>query len=469
MARRRRLGLVASAAVCDVRGGVYPGLLHPGLPVRQYESGGRRRRLLALSAPLWRHAQEARAYSLAVLLVILSWLAILKVFEDPSSSAARRWYIGLAAAVVYCHLLGLLFVGAQLLWLASARRRTALIMGVWIGILLVPQFAPALGPQAHQPSWIPPMRVGQLTHALRYLTGTTTSAAAVLAGSIWIACAAIAVRRQHDTRTLALVAWLLLPVFGLMALSVVSPMLMPRYLIMIVPGAVLLVCLAWDAFPRLGLVLLLMLAVLQVPGLTSTLARTGPDWQDATRFFLANAEGDEPVLFVNSRQLIEHYWDQDGRPTPVPVSLTSPTEWGSMRRVDELDMDSAIAVLDGVDGAWVVQRYQSFEPRDRLMITEIERRWPEMSSWSFHGGAILITHYGNRWPCCTRRRAAHENRSTVSSAEGARAARRPGSAPGSDRCGCAEPWRRARVDPRPRPCRRPNRPPGRGRRASQRS
>jgi len=64
--------------------------------------------------------------------------------------------------------------------------------------------------------------------------------------------------------------------------------------------------------------------------------------------------------------------------------------------VDELDVSSAVAALDDVNGAWVVERYRTAGDEHREVISEIQRRWSETSSWSLDDGAITITRYGSQ-------------------------------------------------------------------------
>lgn len=352
--------------------------------------------LVALSPALMHHAQEARSYSLTVLLVLLGWLAALRLSDAPSQSA-RRWYVAVAVAAVYAHFIAILFVAAQLAWLFAAHRREAFRSGAWISVLVLPQLALIVGPQAHGPGWIQPLSAGQIGDMLRYLAGTELQWVAAMVVSTWIIGGHAALTRT-GSESRAPVAWVVLPFFGLLAVSAaVSPMFVERYLVMLVPGAVLLVCIAADTFPRLGTVVVASLTLISALGLHSTLTRDEPDWRSATHLLLAESDSNEAVLFVRSRHLVEHYWDQAGRPPSVPVALSEPGDWGSVRRTYDSDVRAALGRLRDAQGAWVVDRRKPFAltAGEQQILTEIEERWPDPRVWTLDDGAIVIKHYAD--------------------------------------------------------------------------
>lgn len=349
--------------------------------------------LVALSPPLIYHAQEARSYPLTVLLVMLSWSAATRLLEVPSTRS-RLVYILVAAAVVYAHVIGLLFVAGQLLWLVASRRRDAVVAGASIAALITPQLTLTFGPGANGPDWIPPTTADRVAATIRYLAGTGTPWMAFLIVVAWIVGGYVAAKRG-DALALVPVGWVLVPFFGLLALSEISPMLLGRYLIMIVPGAVLLVCIIRDALPREGTVVMAIILVVGLPGLHSSLSRDTPDWRIATRVLLDQADEDDAVLFIRSRQLVEHYWSVEGLPVGVPQQLSLPQSWGTVRRQYAIDVPKALSTLTRVRNVWVVDRVKTFalEPGEKRLLTEIERRWTVTGEWSLDGGAIVIRQF----------------------------------------------------------------------------
>lgn len=350
--------------------------------------------LLAISPPLLLHSQEARSYSLTVLLAILSWWAAVRLWDDQGTTATR-WYVVAATALIYSHIIGVLMVVGQLLWLLAGRRRHAMLAAAYITLLVSPQVAAVARPSAADPGWIPPTTSGEIGATLRFLTGTEVQVLAAAVAVTWV-WGALAARNRGDHRSLAPVAWVVVPFFGLLSLAELSPLLVPRYLLMIVPGAILLVSMRLEVLkPRFSALLLVGLLAITAPGLWSTVTRDDPDWREATRRLLAQAEPDEAVLFVHSRQLIEHYWDELGRPSSVPRPLSSPQRFGDVRRRHRYEWSGVRHVLESSTGAWVVSWRQptDLEPIEIRTLEEIERRWPARSVRALDRGGIVIMHY----------------------------------------------------------------------------
>ena len=118
--------------------------------------------LLATHSFHIQYSQEARGYSLIVLLTALSSLFFLRAIEHPSRN---EWagYILTATLAVYTHFFSVLVLGAHWVWLLSVRRRNIpwrgfLVAVLAISMLLVPLAIFALASGTRQISWIPRTR-----------------------------------------------------------------------------------------------------------------------------------------------------------------------------------------------------------------------------------------------------------------------------------------------------------------------
>lgn len=361
--------------------------------------------VVAVSTPLVRHGQDARSYTLTTLLVILSWHAALRLARE-DSTRARAWFVGLAAAVVYSHLIGVLFVAAQLGWLLVGSRRVAITASLWISLLVLPQVTMALGPEAQEPTWIVDTGAWALRETLRYLTGTEGYLAAGAVGSAWLLALVIA-RRRGGHESLVPLLWVVGPTAALLAITVVTPLLVPRYLVMVIPGVALAIAFVADAVPRLGALLAAGILVLVAPALYSSSTQERADWRAATDLVIQRSRADEAILFVNSRQLVAGYWRQAGRPPGVAVPATGPRSWGALRRTYDVDVDRAVRSLEDASGVWVVIRSTTLSSSDETLLSEVEARWRLTDSWVLSEGydtwtlsdeTIVIRHYATARP-----------------------------------------------------------------------
>ncbi|MBV9339528.1 MAG: glycosyltransferase family 39 protein [Acidobacteria bacterium] len=66
-----------------------------------------------------RWSQEARSYAMLVLLISLSTLLLIAAVKVPRASFLWAGYIGTSILACYCHMLALLVVAAQWLWVAK--------------------------------------------------------------------------------------------------------------------------------------------------------------------------------------------------------------------------------------------------------------------------------------------------------------------------------------------------------------
>jgi len=299
---------------------------------------------LSLTWAVSRFAIEARSYTLALLLVSLSWLGLVGTVQAdgaPGGSAdaagRERWWRLFAVATLLAPLAhgmaALHFVGqvAALAVAPSPHRRRLLRACTPIAAALAVEgvvlFAVGAGEVA---AWIEPLNRAQAGRILRMLAGRGPALWVVCA--LAVASAAFAVRRFRERRDDQ--SWLqLTPVFWtagapllILAMSLVRPYAESRYVIGSVPGVALLVggLLTRIRRPALVLVAWLVVAATLLPSQPSVTTVKTEDWPGlADRVATEAADGDRLATPDMLRSPFDYAWtEEDGRPELVPLTPT---------------------------------------------------------------------------------------------------------------------------------------------------
>lgn len=237
--------------------------------------------LFAFNAYNVRYSQEARSYTLFVLLATLSSGLFVSWLRDPSRRS-RVAYVLASVLAVYSHVYALLLIAAQWMVLRlfgapprdnTGRPQVAVRVLPWTavgwGVLPLLVFVAKTG--AGPIRWIHRPGLRDLLVFWQDFSGATNW---VLPGIFALACIAAAatpgkglIRRNQawDTwRIQFLLMWLLLPVILTFALSFLRPVFLPRFLIFCQPALVVLAAAGlarlrriWLIAPAFGLMLAL--------------------------------------------------------------------------------------------------------------------------------------------------------------------------------------------------------------------
>jgi mannosyltransferase len=236
--------------------------------------------LLATSPFFLAHAREARAYSMALTLVVLASWAFLRAVER---DRRRDWivYVTVAVLALYTQWFAALVLLAQFSSrLAVDRRarwsRRATISGGCLAVGAVPIVVLVLSGDTGGVGWIAPLSGAQIRAVLATFAGSSSwlAQAAVLAVvAVGLAAAVRVIRRERSTArgsTAALaLAWLVLPFAAVVAVSAVKPLLVSRYLIVALPGFAVLLGLGLTRVSR-GRVMLVAIGVAALIALGSS-------------------------------------------------------------------------------------------------------------------------------------------------------------------------------------------------------
>lgn len=291
---------------------------------------------LAVSWALSRWAIEARSYTLALLLVSLSWLGLVGAVRDREDTGRRRrwWRLFVIAALLapLAHGLAALHVVGQVgaLALAPDRRRWlrwCIPLGVALaaeGLLL---FAVGAGEVA---TWIDPLHWDQVARIGFMLFGRSPSTW-VLGPLTFAAAVGVASRfgreRTEDAwRQLVPVFWAFGTPLVIVAISVARPYAESRYVIGAVPGVALLVggLLARIRSTRVAVALCVLVVASVVPLQTRVTTSAREEWPAVADHIAARAaDGDRLMTPAMLRAPFDYAWTERGagpRPDLEPLS-----------------------------------------------------------------------------------------------------------------------------------------------------
>jgi mannosyltransferase len=306
--------------------------------------------LLTVNAFFICYAQEARAYSLFLLLVAGSSYLFLRAIDTPSG---KNWaiYVIVGALSMYAHFFGVWviaahFVAAMVFGKGLVRRRDLIVSHSFIALLASPLLVPILTPGSHSNhiGWLAKPSLRTLAGLFEPLTGyggpVLVLVYAVVCGYALLYAATH--RRTPGVRFIPwryafLVTWLFLPVLGSFLFSILlKPIFLPRYLIISLPPLVLIAATGVQHIRPvwLKLTILMLILALSTPGLFALYIGQGPfqkeDWRAATKYVLDNSEAGDGIVFKAPfvRRPFEYYLQLLGSQSHAPEPVFPSAPWG---------------------------------------------------------------------------------------------------------------------------------------------
>jgi uncharacterized membrane protein len=268
--------------------------------------------LLSINAFHIRYSQEARSYSLVVLLVAFSFLAFFRCLKEPD----HLWggfYVLSTALALYAHFFAALALLAQLVSLAAmpsprkfATRHLARLC--LVVILGSPLLWFVLFRNRGQLDWIQPIHLKDLYHFLLYMTGSGLKVgialvAVLVALKTWVSRWRAQQWDMEAWSFLVLILWLALPLCVTMVVSIWKPIYAPRFLIFCLPAALLLIAdgLAQITHPWIRYGLVTLLVVSAVGPIRSYYVEPGQeDWRNAVDFIARNVSAGDTAYLPNA-------------------------------------------------------------------------------------------------------------------------------------------------------------------------
>jgi mannosyltransferase len=264
--------------------------------------------LLAVNAAHVAYAQEARGYSLLVLLCTLSLWFFLRIGDSGKGNAAG--YVIVSALAVYVHFFAVFFLFAQwisLLWLRqNSERWKKFILPVSLTLVFI---SPALYYMAFRRSgqlaWVPATKPSDLLQLLYFLVadlGTFRKALAL----IYVLCCGLALRgafsgrvpSESRWRILVLALCAALPGAILFPVSFLYPLFLPRYFLMCLPPLVVLAAAGLANIRPSSLRLAVCVVIVGLSGFSLHRYYTRPkdDWRGLTVYLLHHVEPGDLIV-----------------------------------------------------------------------------------------------------------------------------------------------------------------------------
>lgn len=300
----------------------------------------------ALNACAISVSQEARAYSFVVLLVLLSTCLFVQLIELPTRGVAFAYAI-VAGLTCYFHYFGVLVPTAHFAVVLGlpANRRTWRMLVPAAGIITV-IVAPILwlihAQDTGHISWVQAPSFLELYHLGAFLAADSGKAVGgvlltldlILAGffvssfkSIWRS------DPEGRWRYLLVASLVATPILLTLLVSIVRPAFYHRFLIICLPGWVLMTALGAEQLGgRWRRIAMVGVCGLSLVSAVILYRRVTEDWRGAVNYLIANSRAGDRVLYYQSVGEFagENYRDwlpggDASRPAPVPVN--PPTEW----------------------------------------------------------------------------------------------------------------------------------------------
>jgi len=290
--------------------------------------------LLAINAYHIRYAQEARSYTLVVFFSTLATWLLVRNLQEPASAHWAAYTVACALAV-YSHFFGALVVLAHGVSLAFLRRadlpwKRLARSGRWFAYLMIPIAMVVATVGAGSMQWIPPVKMSAVLEFFIMLAGN--GGAPLLALDVMAAALAVfAAGREWRNGGLAMngwgyalvFAWLVVPLAVVLAVSVVRPIFLARYLILCLPALVLTVATGITQLRPRGLtwIFVAAISIFSILGDTSYYRRDfdldREDWRAATSYVLDRAQpGDGAFFYANFGRLPFDFYRSQRHPSP---------------------------------------------------------------------------------------------------------------------------------------------------------
>lgn len=277
--------------------------------------------LLPLNSFFIEQSQEARGYSLVIFLVTVSTYLYVRA---ATTANIGLWiaYSVVGALAVFTHLYALFVLGAHamvsFLFHGDRKRRSSMVLiggaVLVVGVIVaLPIIKVVVGGGRY--SWIWFSSGDELVSQIGLLVGQK---GVLLLFYLFVACIGVAVLVQNlanrggdkTWRFSIPASWFFIPIVASMIGSFITPMFVPRYLSVCVPGLVLLIAIgAWEIKPRF-LTGLTMGTIIVTSAISLNSWYSDPPyfksrpWKTASSYLLTNAEDGDVVLFDGSASAV---------------------------------------------------------------------------------------------------------------------------------------------------------------------
>ena len=252
-------------------------------------------------------SQDARSYSLVIMLVTLASLFFLRGLQSPSW-ANTAGYAFVSAAAVYSHFFALLVIfghAVALVFYPGKLPAKRIVLAAFLLALFLLPFAAFMLRHSNvgHVSWVRPLHRQQVLDLLYSLTLSKWRSLTYLTAWIVALVAAESSSRDDAWPYRFTATWLFVPVLLTFAGSIWRPLLVERFLSVCIPACVVLAAAGIAIIARrsraAGLALLVLMVFYSASNIRHYFRHPeyGENWREATAYLLARAQpGDEVVL-----------------------------------------------------------------------------------------------------------------------------------------------------------------------------
>ncbi len=370
-----------------------------GVRLRGRVVGGIAAALLAVHPLLIQWGQQLRGYSLVVLLLLAATLLLVRAVERPTAGWIVAYTV-VAALAIYTQFFAGWVIAAHALSLLVVRplpRRLLVGAGALGAVLLAPLLEYLVNRNGDPLYWVEEPTRAQIMGTARVVAGGGATqlvvyalvvlvGLVVVANELWSRPVAPSGSDEAPPATESLRRWgLLLPVLmlvvppaGTLAVSFLAkPLTEGRFLIVMLPGLVLVAAIGLAALPRsVAVAGLLVVVAASALGLRDWYERPPfQQWREAVATVAASATPDDLVVTAPGRavHVVRHYADvqhldaEVGYPDPAELAALADGREETPGVVYELVRDDLVDVtwdLPPAFRAWLDQRYVLVDQQD---------------------------------------------------------------------------------------------------------
>ena len=299
--------------------------------------------LLSINVAHIAYAQEARSYSLLVLLCLLSLFFFLRI--DHAGNANAIGYVLASALAVYAHFFAVFFLFAQwtsLLWLPNRRlywKRFFLPVSA-TAVLILPALYYMAFRRSSQLAFIPPLKLHELPQVIYILTADAGKFRKAIA-LLYLLCCGVALRSLYlrwrskgdsfeNWRVLVVALCAALPIAITFFMSFKVSIFFPRYLLICLPALILLAAygLATMRQPWLRVTVCALIALLSVTTLKWYYSQPKDDWRSLTAYLSTHARPGDVVVgcTVGTEWPVQYYRSKASFGTKPELTYLAPDE-----------------------------------------------------------------------------------------------------------------------------------------------
>jgi mannosyltransferase len=332
---------------------------------------------------LW--SQQARAYSLLLLLLVLTTYFLVCAMESSDGSGYWVAFATVAALSVYTHIFAVLVLAAHALSVLFPKpyrvaTRNILLAAILFEHLIAPMAIFVLLHNSSQINWIQRPSWAEFWGFLQLLTSQGGIILAVvyltLCGLAFLSPTA-AVRSDKESWGLRLLAlWLLLPPLMTLAASPIKPLFDPGFMVMCVPALVMLAARGliklsnvpavkyWAA--AAAFVLVTSLSLVSITRAAAYPITLNADWRSAVNYVLEHERPGDGVVFYIPNDYPYLYYahraEEQHRAAAAPDVLYPPDPWQPLSR-EEIEKDTS-----GSQRVWLILHNEKFDPKEQVIV-----------------------------------------------------------------------------------------------------